>query len=176
MDILVIYAIATGSVLGALVVIRLLRSLSRWKSPIFVFVSRHVVYPYVIARHRLVGPWSRVSVFAHLAYFALNSIVVFFRGLSLENTSRRSANLSLINMIFLLAAGHLSYAADLLGITLRIYRQMHRASGWMTMALITAHIVALLLNKRSTIPGSGIQQLFTIIVSDQTVKRQFIPN
>lgn len=168
MDILAIYAITAGSILVALVSIRLLRSLSQWKSPIWVFVSRHIIYPYVISRHQIVGPWSRVSVLMHLAYVTVNSILVFLKDFSLENASRRAGDLSLINMIFLLTAGHLSYSADLLGVPLQNYRQMHRVSGWMAMALIVFHIGAILANQKSAIPRSDTQGLFTVIVSYKT--------
>ncbi|EAA64355.1 hypothetical protein AN9023.2 [Aspergillus nidulans FGSC A4] len=165
MDILVIYAITAGSVLVSLVAFRLLRLLSQWKSPILVLLSRHIIYPHVVARHRFLGPWSRLSVLTHLAYATVNSILVFFLNFSLENVSRRAGDLSLINMIFLLTSSHLSYSADLLGIPLRTYRQMHRASGWMAMALVVLHVGALVFNRKDGITRSDGQTLFPVIAT-----------
>jgi hypothetical protein len=166
MDALIIYAITAGALLLALVFIRVLRSLSQWKSPIRVFISRHFIYPYVISRHTLWGPWNPVGIFVHLIYATVNSILVFFRRTSLENVGRRAGALSLINMIFLLGAGHLSYAADLLGVSLRGYLRIHRATGWMTTVLVMLYVAALGFDlKRSTV-SSDKRDLFTVIVSE----------
>lgn len=165
MDTLLIYAIIAGSLLLTFALIRLLRSLSQWKSPVRVFIFRHLIYPYVISRHTLAGPWSRVGIFTHLVYVTANFVLIFYKNISLENIGRRAGGLSLINMIFPLAAGHLSYAADLLGISLPVYRKLHRASGWMTMVLVVLHIGAFDFDLKGRTTGSDEQGLFTIIVS-----------
>ncbi|KAJ5461026.1 uncharacterized protein N7458_002578 [Penicillium daleae] len=163
MDALVIYAMIAGGILLSLVFIRLLRSLAQWKTPVLVFIYRHIIYPYVISRHTFWGPWSRVGVFAHLIYVTVNAVLILFRGNSLEEIGRRAGSLSLINMILLLGAGHLSYAADLLGVSLTAYRKIHRAFGWMTMVLVVLHVGAFGFDLKSSTTESDTQDLLTII-------------
>jgi hypothetical protein len=105
------------------------RSLSQWKSPVRVFIFRYLIYPYVISRHTLAGPWGRVGIFTHLVYVTANFVLIFYKNTSLENIGRRAGGLSLINIIFPLAVGHLSYTVDLLGISLLVYRKLYRALG-----------------------------------------------
>lgn len=168
MDLIPIYAIVAGGLILTLAVIRLVKSLSQWRSPIRVLVTRHLIYPYVISRHTHTDPWSRAEILTIVTYVTTNLIVAFYKTSSLEQIGRCAGSLSLINMIIPLAAGNLSYAADLIGISLPFYRKIHRASGWMTMALIALHISAFNFHlERNTTTGG--QKLSTIIVSASIV-------
>ena len=53
----------------------------------------------------------------------------------LASLGRRAGKLSLINLIFVLATSHISYFADLLWVSLRNYRQIHRSVGWIVAIL-----------------------------------------
>lgn len=172
MDTILIYAIIAGSLMLTLALIRLLKSLSQWRSPVQVFIVRHFIYPYVISRHTLVGPWSRAEIFTNLGYVTANLVLAFYKNSSFEEIGRRAGSLSLVNMIFPLAAGHLSYAADLLGISLPSYRKVHRASGWMTMALIVLHISAFDFDLKGG-TTTDERHLSTIIVSGSSAIQCF---
>lgn len=167
MEPLVIYAILVGSLLMTFALIRIIKSLVRWKSSARVFVFRHFIYPSVISRHSVAGPWSLAGILTHLTYVTINLFLTFYKSSSLEIIGRHAGDLSLINMAFPVVALHLSYAADLLGISLPVYRKLHRASGWMTAALIVLHISAhgFRLNAQSAADESNERHLSTIIVS-----------
>ncbi|ODH50724.1 hypothetical protein GX48_03232 [Paracoccidioides brasiliensis] len=76
--------------------------------------------------------------------------------LSAVDAGRRAGTLSLINMIFLFIWLHLSFVADLLGISLRRCRGSHRAAGWMVMALSATH--AVLMSGRTPFPLRDVGQ------------------
>ncbi|KAJ5875189.1 uncharacterized protein N7473_012536 [Penicillium subrubescens] len=109
---------------------------------------------------RLLSP---IGIIEHLIYITVNSILVLFRGTSIENVARRAGSLSLINMVLLLGAGHLSYAADLLGVSLARYRKMHRAAGWMTIGLAVLHVGAIGFDLKSSSTQLSTRGIFTII-------------
>ena len=165
MDILTIYAITAGGIFISfflLSLIRILISREEWAGAA-VFVSRHFTYPYLINRHQLLGPWTRASVLVHISYATVNVFLIFFRVTSLASAGRRAGTLSLINLIFVLAASHLSHLADLLWVSLRNCRRMHRAIGWTVAIIITFHIVVAALSESADSPRDK-NHPFTIIV------------
>ena len=66
-----------------------------------LIVSQHLTLPFVIRRHRFLGPWTRAGVFLHLSYAAINIFLLFFRIKSLTGAGRRTGELALVNLIFL---------------------------------------------------------------------------
>lgn len=163
MDILVIYAITAGGIFASLFLLRVLTSLAEWADPAIVFISQHFTYPCFVNRHQLLGPWTRASVLFHTGYAAVNVFLVFFRVTSLASAGSRAGTLSLINLIFVLSAAHLSHLADLLGVSLRNCRRMHRAVGWIVAILATFHVMVAVLTESADLPADN-SQLFTIIV------------
>lgn len=164
MDILTIYAIAIGGIFLSLVIYRALKVFAPWSNAMNVFIYQHLAYPYVLGRHSLLGPWTRAGVFLHLIYLAINLLLLFFNSISMAASGRRAGTLSLLNMIFLLASWHLSNLADILGISLRIYRRMHRAAGWMVVALVVFHVLAMLQGKTHEDQEINTGRLSAIIV------------
>ncbi|KAL6229546.1 hypothetical protein BDW75DRAFT_249571 [Aspergillus navahoensis] len=135
-----IYTIVGGGILAGLLLTRAVyTSLTNLFS---LWVSRHLMLPVVAHRHRFWGPWTRASVFLYLLFVAVNVFLVFFRVRSLSSAGHRAGELALINLILPLSTNHLSHLADLLGITLRTCRKLHRTSGWMGFALLSFHVVA----------------------------------
>lgn len=163
MDILAIYAITAGGIFASLFLLRVLTSMAEWADPVTVFISQHFTYPFLINRHQFLGPWTRASVLSHTSYAAVNAFLVFFRVTSLASAGRRAGTLSLINLIFVLSAVHLSHLADLFGVSLRNCRRMHRAVGWIVAILATFHVVVAVLADSAGLPADN-SQLFTIIV------------
>jgi hypothetical protein len=72
MDISQAYAIVVGGSFCLLLLINglpLIARLVRYLSPP---LSKHLIYRYVLYRHRLLGPWSRADVLVQLIYIAGN--------------------------------------------------------------------------------------------------------
>ncbi|KAL4931872.1 ferric reductase family protein [Aspergillus undulatus] len=163
MDVVAIYAITAGGIFAVLFLTRTLLYLSSWSKFFSILVSRHLTLPFVVDRHQLWGPWTRISVLFHISYAAISILLIFFRIKSWAGAGRRAGELALVNLIFLLSAVHLSYLADLVGITWRTCRRIHRAVGWMTVALVAFHIVMEVQGKQFSFPLRSMQNLFTLI-------------
>lgn len=164
MNALTIYAIAAGGIFAGLFLTRILSSLINRTNLFAVLISRHLTLPFIVHRHRLCGPWTRASVCLHLSYATINAFLVFFRMKSLTGAGHWAGELALVNLIFPMSAMHLSYLADLLGITWRTCRRIHRATGWMAVALLSVHIIAAAQARGFSFPLRESQNLFTMIV------------
>ncbi|KFY03642.1 hypothetical protein V490_00110 [Pseudogymnoascus sp. VKM F-3557] len=149
MDAIQIYAIAAGGTLCIFAFVNLLPLLVPLVTHVSNFVSKHFRYPYILHRHRILGPWTRAGVVIQLAYLAINLFCVFvilsWDGLKAANFSdagRRAGTLAEVNMIPLLAGPHFAFLADLIGLSLKTIRGVHRSAGWMTAALVFLHAMA----------------------------------
>ena len=150
MDVPQIYATAAG---GFFLVFILVNFLSRTvRERIALFTSKHLTYPYFIHRHRLLGPWTRSGILVQLIYIALNVFCLGFRVSTLPKAGLRAGNLSLANMIPLLAGPHLSFLADILGFRLGTYRRVHCSAGVMSFALLLFHILVVAFQRTSLSP------------------------
>ena len=147
MDVPQIYATAAG---GFFLVFILVKFLSRTvRERIALFTSKHLTYPYFIHRHRLLDPWTRSGILIQLIYIALNVFCLGFRVSTLPKAGLRAGNLSLANMIPLLAGPHLSFLADILGFRLGTYRRVHRSAGVMSFALLLFHVLVVAFQRTS---------------------------
>lgn len=164
MNPLAIYAITAGGIFAMLFLTRTFSILLNWTNLFSILASRHLTLPFIVYRHRFWGPWSRASVLLHALYTAVNVFLVLFRIDSLTGAGRRAGELALVNLIFPLSATHLSHLADLLGITWRICRRVHRATGWMAIALLLFHIIAAVQTRQFSFPLNEWQNLSTMIV------------
>lgn len=165
MNILAIYAIAAGGFCIALFLIQTRSILINCTESLSVLLYRHLILPVIINRHRVCGPWTRAGVLVHISYIIINVALVFFRTDSLVEAGRRAGELALINTIFPLSGGHLSYIAELLGITWRTCCKIHRATGWMTVILLSFHVMAEAQSKNFSFSLSESRNLLTMIVS-----------
>lgn len=147
MDVPQIYATAAG---GFFLVFILVNFLSRTvRERIALFTSKHLTYSYFIHRHRLLGPWTRSGILVQLIYIALNVFCLGFRVSTLPKAGLRAGNLSLANMIPLLAGPHLSFLADILSFRLDTYRRVHRSAGVMSFALLLFHVLVIAFQRTS---------------------------
>lgn len=167
MEILTIYAAVAGSILMGLAITRALVYLGPWNNAIYIFVAENFMYPYVLGRHSFLGPWTRAGILMHLGYATSNIFLVFFGSPSLRMAGSRAGTLSLINTVFLMASLSQSNVADLLGISVKACRRIHRAVGWMVLSLGAFHTVVMLMNQRSEKLEEN-RRLFAIIVSRNT--------
>ncbi|KAL2846614.1 hypothetical protein BJY01DRAFT_173064 [Aspergillus pseudoustus] len=163
MNAIEIYAITAGGIFATLFLTRTLCYLAKSSKFFSILVSRHLILPFMVDRHQLWGPWTRISVLLNVSYAAINLVLIFFRMKSWAGAGRQAGELALVNLIFLLSSTHLSYLADLVGITYRTCRRIHRAVGWMTVALVSFHIVVQMQDKQFSFPLHSMQNLFTLI-------------
>jgi hypothetical protein len=166
MEISEAYAIAIG---GSFVLLFLLNSLpyiTGLAEYLLMLTSKHLTYPYLLSRHRLLGPWSRAGFGLQLIYIVANILCLSFQTASLSGVGLRAGSLSLINMIPLFAGPHLSYLADLLGLTLRTFRCIHRSAGLMSFSLAIVH-VSIAFASRPSFDLNVAGNLFAVIVSTE---------
>ena len=164
MDISLIYAIIIGSSFGLLLLINslpLIARLVRYLSPL---VSKHLIYRYILHRHRLLGPWSRADVLVQLMYIAGNICCFEFWDTTISQVGLRAGTLATINLIPLFAVPHLGTLADLLGVTINTFRQIHRSAGVMAVMLTIFHVLVMLAS-RPSFPLDLLQNKFAIVVS-----------
>ncbi|KUL81468.1 hypothetical protein ZTR_10368 [Talaromyces verruculosus] len=159
MDAVNIYGIAVGGILLLLIVARLRRALCDLARVLSILVSKYLVYPYMLNRHRWFGPWTWAGIIKCLVYGASNCVVVLYNVHTYEEASIRAGRLALVNMTVLFMVPHLSVLADILGIPLEACQWIHRAAGWMTCALVTTHVLTI---QQDVDPKQG-EILFAII-------------
>lgn len=159
-----IYGVVAGGILVALCMARATSLMARWANLTDSLITRHLTLPYIVRRHQLFGPWSRGSVLLHLSYIIVNIFLIFFGDSSLTGAGRRAGALALTNLTFLLSAMHLSFLADCLGITLRNCKRIHRAVGWMVIALQIFHIMMATLVSRMDFPAYEPENFAAILV------------
>ncbi|ELR09836.1 hypothetical protein GMDG_04319 [Pseudogymnoascus destructans 20631-21] len=168
MDAIQIYAIAAGGTLCIFAFVNLLPLLIPLVTRVSIFVSKHFRYPYILHRHRILGPWTRAGVIIQLAYLAINLFCVLavlswddIKAANFSGAGRRAGTLAEVNMIPLLAGPHFAFLADLIGLSLKTIRGIHRSAGWMTAALVFLHAMAAASD--GPLPIDVSQNLFAVI-------------
>lgn len=134
-----VYAIAAGGVFALLLILKSVSSVHQVLRTLAILVAKHLTYPFIVRRHRLLGPWSRADVLLQLVYFTINIFSMTFRVASVKDAGARAGTLAMINMAPLFFGFHLSFLADILGISFSNYRRIHRMMGWMSCLLGLVH-------------------------------------
>ena len=147
MEITELYATAAGGVFLAFIVLNFVPYLKQLEEPVRLFIAQHLTYPFLIRRHRFLGPWTRAVVLAQSVYTASNLFCICFRVKGLSEAGDRAGTLSLINMIPVFAGPHLSFLADVLGVSLTTYRLIHRSASLMTYSLVVFHVFAVVVHR-----------------------------
>jgi hypothetical protein len=164
MDISLIYAIIMGGSFLLLLLINglpLITRIVRYLSPL---ILKHLIYRYTLHRHRLLGPWSRADILVQLIYIAGNICYFEFWDITISQVGLRAGILAIINLIPLFIVPHLSTLADLLGVTLSTFRQIHRSAGVIAVLLTIFHLLVMIASQPS-FPLDLPQNKFTVIVS-----------
>jgi hypothetical protein len=94
-----------------------------------------------------------------------------FKAPSIYTASLRAADLSLINLIPAVAGPHLSFLADIFGLSLTTYRRVHRSFGIMSCFLLSLHVFTMIAN-RTQFPLHLAENLWGLIVSTRPL---FLP-
>jgi len=167
MKITQVYAVAAGSIFCSLFILGLRRYIRLLLKRINLQASQYLIYPQLIGRHRLLNPWSWADMLMQLSYVGVNMFCIGFKAPSIYAAGLRAAELSLINLIPAFAGPHLSFLADIFGLSLASFRRVHRSFGAMSFFLLNFHIFAMI-GKRIPFPLHQAENLWGLIVSDQS--------
>ena len=147
MDITQIYAVSLGVVFCTSIVF----SGRRLMIHLWDQVSRHFfeyfAYSYLIRRHRFIGPLTPTFLLVHSFYIAANTFCLTFKAATPVEAATRAGRLSLINLFLPFAGLHLSFLADLTGMSLRNYKSLHRSTGLMSLLLALIHVLVMVQNR-----------------------------
>jgi hypothetical protein len=172
MDIIPACAIAAGGIVILFLLNRLRPFILQFVSSVLVFTSKHVTYPYLVHRHRHFGPWSRGGVtlcicsFSLLVFcisFNLSIFPIRFRLSTITEAASRAGTLALITLTPLLASVHHAFVADILGVSLRTIRLIHRSAGAAMSLLCLLHIL-LAVASNASLSLDSPRNLFAVIV------------
>lgn len=141
-----IYAITAGGAFVLLVFYRISAILFLWIQDRTLFlILKHLIYPFLFKRSRFFNPQTRWRVSLTLLYWLGTAACNVVEVRSLPEASSRAGTLSTIHLIPLLFSDRLSFAADLLGLRLHSYLNLHGAMGFMTFVQDVIHILLFLL-------------------------------
>ena len=111
-------------------------------------ILQHMVYPFMIRRHWFLDPWTRGYVISQLVYWGLTLSCTGIEARTLVQASSRAGTLATIQLVPLFFGDHLSFAADLMDLSLHMYWQLHSSIGIMTLILATFHVIITLSNQQ----------------------------
>lgn len=157
------YAIVIYSILGLFFFIHYLPCLLL---SFFSYLNLKVQYltSRLICWHRFLSPWVHTNIIVHLIYITTNLFCLSYQASSITEAGTRAASLSLINLFPLFAGLHLSFLADLLGVSLKTFQQVHCSSGLVSASLVTFHTIVVFTSK-TAFDLNNSQNLSAIIVS-----------
>ena len=164
MDVTKVYSIIAGGVFGALVVLHWLLRMWQNVQTLSIWGFRHFLYPFLLARRRFIGPWTRAGFLLRLLYVFFNAFCGSFGVTSLAQAATRAGTLSLVNMIPLYFGLHLGFIADLLGLSLKDFCSIHGASAVMSAILGILHGVLNSVSGQESRIDRG-KQIYGLIVS-----------
>ena len=147
MNITQVYAIAAGSFFLCLFLFRIRRYVKSFLKAVNLQASQYLIYPQLIHRQRYLDPWSWADRLLQLSYITINMFYISFKTPSIYTTSLRAANLSLINLISAITNPHLSFLADIFGLSLTTYRRVHRSFRIMSCFLLSLHVFTIIANR-----------------------------
>ena len=181
----VLYSIAFGCILAALIIRRPLILLTQHVFPFLIdakylpplprlakrvtrFMNRYLIYPGCLHRGRFVNRWNRLDIVFLALYLGANIACVVAPLRGIEQAGLRSGTLAIINIILLFASPYLSLLADVLGLSLESCRRLHSSVGSTTILLSAFHAAVGAAVKRGLDLHTS-RDLFALVV------RQFSP-
>jgi hypothetical protein len=121
-------------------------------------------------------PWaveSWADVIVQVLYITANVLCVGFEAsslseagfeaVSLSEAGVRAAHLSLVNMAPAFAGPHLTFLADMLGVSLGTFRHIHRSAGVVSVLLLAFHITTVVA-ARTPFPLQVAQNMWALVV------------
>lgn len=141
MEIIHLYAISMCSILLIPFVLRVLKGITKCLA---LVIPKYLEYPYALRRHKHLGPWTRLEVLLMITYVGANSICLSFGVSSLADSGIRAGHLSLANLLPLFLGPHLSFLADLIGISVKSFRKIHLVVASMIYVLTLFHALVII--------------------------------
>lgn len=132
MDVVQAYAIAAGSIFAVLM-------LWNVRSHFSSAATHYLLYPRLLPRNRFLPSQAPAETLFQTSLLAANIFAIVFRCPDVQDAALRAGRLALVNMVPLFAGLHLDALADLLGISLARYRNLHRLTGLMAFVLLGFH-------------------------------------
>ena len=158
-----VYSIAAGGLFLGLVILQGLPVIHKVLEWLQIVLSKYLIYTTIIRRRRFVGPWSPAAVLMQILYLAVNLFVLTFRAQSFHDGATRAGTLTIVNMAPLVFGPHHSFLADLLGLSLRTYRCMHRSVGVMSSSLVSLYTLDIIQDSLSSASATPTGLPFIIV-------------
>ena len=155
---------AAGGCIALLLIIRIVIRVRWLFRPGDILLRKYFLYPLLLRRHRLLGPWTRAGVIYQIIYLTANIFCICFKVSTASDMAKRAANLSLINMVPAYFSLYLSFVCTLLGVQLPKYRIFHRSIGTISVLLGLLHTTVEATGKPLLSPNNSTQ-IFKLIVS-----------
>jgi hypothetical protein len=158
-----IYAVSVGGIFAFLLLTNTLPYFWVVLALAHRLTLRHLVFPQLLRRSRYLEPWSRADILVQIFYIAANAFCLGFKAASLSEAGTRAAHLSLINIAPAFAGPHLSFLADILGVSLDTFRRIHRSAGAVSAMLVAFH-VSTVVAAQTPFPLRGAQNMGALVV------------
>ena len=162
MNITQIYAIAAGGVFCISIVLSSRRSIVHFWEQVSPHIFKYFTYVHLLRRHRFLGPWTPAIALTQLFYITANVFCLSFRVSSYSEAANRAGTLSLINLFLPFAGPHLSFLADLTGMSISVYKLVHQSIGLMSFSLALFHVLIIAKNRPFSLSVLG--DLFGLVV------------
>ena len=164
MNVIQVYAIAADDVFLLLLIVKSVSSVQQVLCALVILMIKHLIYSFIVRRHRLLKSWSRVDVLLQLVYFTINIFCMTFRVIFVKDVEVRAEILAMINMTSFFFEFHLSFLTDILEIFLFNHRRIHRMMKWMSFLLDFVHALAIIHDDSSFLRDMP-KNLYVVIVN-----------
>ena len=142
MDPAQIYGIVAGGMFAFLFLLRLYETLLRWiQNRTLFYIFKYLIYPTLYRRRRFLEPITRWQLFLTLVYWLGTATCNVVGVRSISCAWNRAGVLSVLHLIPLLFSSRLSFAADLIGLSLTNYFKLHKSLGFMAILQGLIHIL-----------------------------------
>ena len=149
MKIIQIYIIVMIKFFFVFMIKSFLHVLMIYSIKIRVFLLKHFFYFNFIHRHSLLGPLKRIHAFVQLIYVVINVFFLSFQASFISKADIRVEIFFLINMISIFVDSHFNFLSNLIEVTLKIHRRLHRSANIMSFVLMLFHVLILVFDRMS---------------------------
>lgn len=172
----------------AMLLCRLLEAIFHAVAPLWRVphrVAHKIQFRRLIRRHYLVGPWYISKVSACVLYLVLNgallSVQVPGEGVrttsalltTVSDAAARAKYLALLNLTVIYLSPHHHGVADVFGLSLQLFRQVHRVMGLVSMCLLLFFVATTLANAPSAATATSDGQI-GLMVRPPLFKTRFL--
>ena len=156
-----------GLILGVVHLILVSRHVLSWGKRLLKQLHRlsdkHLRLPYALSRRWWIGPWTRLVVLRQVIMTTITLFVVFYNATDASSIVSHAGVASIVNMTPVYLAPHMSYGADLFGLSLPTFRSLHAEIGASMVLPVTVHVAAAMKNS-STPLWAGTESQYGVLV------------